>query len=209
MLPVVTIIGLQLGSLLGGAVLTETIFDLAGVGQAVYEAITGRDYVVVQGFTLVIAVGYLVVNLIVDISLRLPRPAGPAVMSDADDRSAPTEADLRRAGSAVDQRRGRRLARTRCGNILRQRNARRRPAILLVLLLFVALFADADRAVSDPDQVLHRRRATASRSRARRASTSSAARPTSRSTSWASTATSATSSAGSCTAPGSRSSSAS
>ena len=50
MLPVVTIIGLQVGGLLAGAVLTETIFNLAGVGRALYEAITGQDYVVIQGF---------------------------------------------------------------------------------------------------------------------------------------------------------------
>jgi peptide/nickel transport system permease protein len=68
MLPVVTIVGLQLGGLLGGAVLTETIFNLTGVGRTLYDAITGRDYVVIQAFTLIIAVGYVVVNLIVDIS---------------------------------------------------------------------------------------------------------------------------------------------
>jgi peptide/nickel transport system permease protein len=67
-LPVVTIIGLQIGILLGGAVLTETIFNLAGVGKTVFDAIEARDYVVIQGFTLVIAIGFLVVNLIVDIS---------------------------------------------------------------------------------------------------------------------------------------------
>lgn len=68
MLPVVTIVGLQLGGLLGGAVLTETIFNLTGVGRTLYDAITARDYVVIQGFTLLIAVGYVIVNLIVDIS---------------------------------------------------------------------------------------------------------------------------------------------
>ena len=68
LLPVVTIIGLQLGALLSGAVLTETVFNLAGVGRSLYEAITGRDYVVIQGFTLLIAVIYVVVNLAVDIS---------------------------------------------------------------------------------------------------------------------------------------------
>jgi peptide/nickel transport system permease protein len=67
-LPVVTIIGLQVGVLLGGAVLTETIFNLAGVGRTVFEAIDSRDYVVIQGFVLVIALGFLIVNLIVDIS---------------------------------------------------------------------------------------------------------------------------------------------
>jgi len=68
LLPVVTIIGLNLGALLGGAVLTETIFGLSGVGRAVYEAITARDYPIIQAFTLVIAVGYVLVNLIVDVS---------------------------------------------------------------------------------------------------------------------------------------------
>ncbi|MBA3234890.1 MAG: ABC transporter permease [Chloroflexi bacterium] len=68
LLPVVTVIGLQLGSLLAGAILTETVFNLAGVGRSVFEAITGRDYVVIQGFTLVIAFIYVAVNLAVDIS---------------------------------------------------------------------------------------------------------------------------------------------
>jgi peptide/nickel transport system permease protein len=68
LLPVVTIIGLSLGSLLGGAVLTETIFGLSGVGRAVYEAITARDYPVIQAFTLVVAVGYVIINLVVDLS---------------------------------------------------------------------------------------------------------------------------------------------
>jgi peptide/nickel transport system permease protein len=68
MLPVITIIGLQVGGLLAGAVLTETIFNLAGVGRALYDAITSHDFAVIQGFVLVIAIGFLLVNLIVDIS---------------------------------------------------------------------------------------------------------------------------------------------
>ncbi len=66
LLPVVTIIGLSLGSLMSGAVLTETVFGLSGVGRILYDSITGRDYTVVQGFTLVIAVMFVFVNLIVD-----------------------------------------------------------------------------------------------------------------------------------------------
>ncbi len=73
-LPVVTIIGLEVGFLLGGAVLTETIFGLAGVGKTAFDAITGRDYVVIQGFTLMIAIMFLVVNLIVDISYAFLDP---------------------------------------------------------------------------------------------------------------------------------------
>ena len=63
MLPVVTIIGLQLGLLLAGAVLTETVFNLTGVGRTMYDSIVGRDYIVVQAFTLIIALIYLTVNL--------------------------------------------------------------------------------------------------------------------------------------------------
>lgn len=68
LLPIVTIIGLQLGFSLGGAILTETIFSLAGVGRSLFEAITGRDYPVVQGFTLIIAIIFVFANLIVDLS---------------------------------------------------------------------------------------------------------------------------------------------
>ena len=68
LLPLVTIIGLSLGIFLGGAVLTETIFGLSGVGRILYDAITARDYVVIQSFTVVIAVFFVILNLIVDIS---------------------------------------------------------------------------------------------------------------------------------------------
>lgn len=68
MLPVVTVIGLSLGALLSGAVLTETIFLLPGMGRTLFEAITGRDYIVIQAFTLVTALLYVVINLIVDVS---------------------------------------------------------------------------------------------------------------------------------------------
>ena len=74
MLPVVTIIGLQLGLLLAGAVLTETIFNLTGVGKTMFESITSRDYIVVQAFTIIIAVIYLTVNLVVDISYAFLDP---------------------------------------------------------------------------------------------------------------------------------------
>jgi peptide/nickel transport system permease protein len=67
LLPLVTIIGLSLGSFLGGAVLTETIFGLSGVGRILYDAITSRDYGIVQSFTVVIAVFFVILNLIVDV----------------------------------------------------------------------------------------------------------------------------------------------
>jgi peptide/nickel transport system permease protein len=67
LLPVVTIIGLSLGFLLSGAVLTETIFGFSGVGRAIFDGITSRDYAVIQGFTLVTAMIFLFINLVVDI----------------------------------------------------------------------------------------------------------------------------------------------
>lgn len=68
MLPIVTIIGLEIGVLFAGALLTETIFGLSGVGRILYEAITARDYPIIQAFTVVIASGYVFINLLVDLS---------------------------------------------------------------------------------------------------------------------------------------------
>src|ERR671919_756540 len=74
LLPVVTVIGLQAGLLFSGAVLTETVFAFDGVGHYVYQAITVRDYAVLQGFILVIAAGYVLINLAVDVSYGLIDP---------------------------------------------------------------------------------------------------------------------------------------
>jgi peptide/nickel transport system permease protein len=68
MLPLVTVIGLQFGALLGGAVLTESVFGLPGVGKFLVDSIFARDYPVVQGFTLTIAMIFVTVNLLVDFS---------------------------------------------------------------------------------------------------------------------------------------------
>ncbi|NDJ60502.1 MAG: ABC transporter permease, partial [Chloroflexi bacterium] len=67
LLPVVTVIGLNFGLLVSGAVLTETIFGLTGVGRTLVDGITARDYTLVQGFTLIIAFAFVTINLIVDI----------------------------------------------------------------------------------------------------------------------------------------------
>jgi peptide/nickel transport system permease protein len=68
LLPIVTVVGLQLGGLLGGALLTETIFSWPGMGLWTYRAILSRDYPIVQGAVLVSATIYVAVNLVVDIS---------------------------------------------------------------------------------------------------------------------------------------------
>ena len=70
LLPVVTVLGTSTGYLLGGAIIIETIFGWPGVGQFMITGITQRDYPVVQGFVVYIAVIFLLVNLIVDISYR-------------------------------------------------------------------------------------------------------------------------------------------
>ncbi len=66
-LPISTTIGLQFGTLLGGAILTETIFAWPGIGSWIYEGILARDYPVVQGGVVFVSVSFVIVNLIVDI----------------------------------------------------------------------------------------------------------------------------------------------
>jgi peptide/nickel transport system permease protein len=73
-LPVVTVLGIQVGGLLGGAVITETVFAWGGVGRFVVEAINNRDYLVVQNTILIFALVFLVVNLIVDILYAFLNP---------------------------------------------------------------------------------------------------------------------------------------
>ncbi|MGP1371302.1 MAG: ABC transporter permease [Almyronema sp.] len=74
MLPVVTIIGLEFGTLLGGAILTETIFSWPGIGKWIYEGILLRDYPVVQGGVIFVAFVFVLVNLLVDISYAFLDP---------------------------------------------------------------------------------------------------------------------------------------
>jgi peptide/nickel transport system permease protein len=68
LVPIVTVIGLETGALLSGAVLTETVFTLPGMGTALVSAILALDYPVVQGFVVVIAIIFVLANLIVDLS---------------------------------------------------------------------------------------------------------------------------------------------
>ncbi len=68
LIPVVTVVGLQAGALLGGAIITETIFALPGVGRLLVDAIFQRDFPIVQGVVLLLALNFLVVNLLVDVA---------------------------------------------------------------------------------------------------------------------------------------------
>lgn len=74
LLPLITIVGLQMGSLLAGAVITETIFSWDGIGKLLVESIEKRDYPVTQACVLVIALSYVVVNSITDIAYGLADP---------------------------------------------------------------------------------------------------------------------------------------
>ena len=74
LLPVVTVIGLQLGLLLGGAILTETIFGWGGVGKWIYDAVVNNDYQVIQSGVLVLALIFVLVNLAVDVSYAFLNP---------------------------------------------------------------------------------------------------------------------------------------
>jgi dipeptide transport system permease protein len=74
MIPVITTLGLQVGTLLAGAILTETIFSWPGIGKWMVDSIFRRDYPSVQGGLLLIAVMVMVVNLIVDVLYGVINP---------------------------------------------------------------------------------------------------------------------------------------
>jgi len=74
MIPVATIMGLQLGGLLGGAVITETIFAVPGLGRLALEAILTRDYPMVQGVVLFAATAVVLINVLVDLVYALLDP---------------------------------------------------------------------------------------------------------------------------------------
>ncbi|MFV0133520.1 ABC transporter permease [Streptomyces sp. HMX87] len=74
MLPVVTAVGLLTGSLLSGAVLTESVFSFGGIGSFIRTAIDGRDYPVLVGFIMFIAITYVLINLLVDVAYSLIDP---------------------------------------------------------------------------------------------------------------------------------------
>ena len=67
LIPIITIVGIQFGHLLGGSILTESVFSIAGVGRLAVEAIKARDYPIVQGAVLYVAIAYVFINLFVDL----------------------------------------------------------------------------------------------------------------------------------------------
>jgi peptide/nickel transport system permease protein len=73
-LPVITLLGLQFGTLLGGAVITELVFAWPGLGRMLLDAILRRDYAVVQGTVIFVAAIYVLMNLVVDVLYRVVDP---------------------------------------------------------------------------------------------------------------------------------------
>jgi peptide/nickel transport system permease protein len=74
LIPVVTVVGLQFGLLMGGAILTETVFAWPGVGKWLFDGVVKRDYMVIQGGTLLVATTFILVNLAVDVLYAIINP---------------------------------------------------------------------------------------------------------------------------------------
>jgi peptide/nickel transport system permease protein len=74
LIPIITVVALQFGALLSGAIITETIFDWPGLGTLFIRAIESRDYPLVQGCVLIISFGYIIVNLLADVAYALVDP---------------------------------------------------------------------------------------------------------------------------------------
>jgi len=74
LIPVITVVGLQFGILMGGAILTETVFAWPGVGKWLFDGVVKRDYMVIQGGTMLVATTFVVVNLIVDVLYAVINP---------------------------------------------------------------------------------------------------------------------------------------
>ena len=81
LIPTVTILGLQVGALLGGAFIIESVFAWHGIGELAVQAITQRDFPLIQGIIVVVAITYVVVNLFVDLSYRALDPGSPMTES--------------------------------------------------------------------------------------------------------------------------------
>ena len=112
LLPITTIIGLQTGLLLSGAVLTETVFAWPGMGTWLVDAIEQRNFPVLQGGILFVALVFVLVNLLVDITVRVHQPADPGLV-DVRRRSRSHAKFSSRRRAASGPRRGAGCAATR------------------------------------------------------------------------------------------------
>lgn len=74
LIPIMTVVGFQFGRMLAGAILTETVFSLPGIGSYLVVAVAQRDYPVIQGIVLTMAVSFMMINILVDISYAMANP---------------------------------------------------------------------------------------------------------------------------------------
>ena len=75
LIPLVTMLGVSMGSLLGGTVIVEVTFGIPGVGKLAVEALARRDYGIIQAFVIVVGMSIFVINMLVDLSYRLRDPS--------------------------------------------------------------------------------------------------------------------------------------
>ncbi len=87
LIPVITVVGLQFGSLLSGAIVTETIFSLPGIGRLTLSAISNRDYALVQGCILAIGLTYVAVNLLTDFAYSIANPRLRTAQTEPEERT--------------------------------------------------------------------------------------------------------------------------
>ena len=153
MIPVVTLVGLQIGFLLGGSIVTETMFAWPGVGRMAVGAITSSDFPLAQGAILILAVGFMVINLAVDV---LYAYLDPRISSDHE-KIGMTDAALS-LQSEADQRA---IAAIRRKNAVWRRILRDPAAAAAAFFLFIIVMARDLRAADRAVRSLHQQHAPA------------------------------------------------
>ncbi len=123
-IPIITLIGIQIGQLLGGVVITETVFSWPGIGKLTVDAIFARDYPVVQGAVLLTATLFVLINFVTDVIYAPGRPAREVELSDVHGPGAAGRA----AQHAGEARRRPALGRRPAARRSRRRNGARRSA---------------------------------------------------------------------------------
>ena len=129
--PIVTVIGIGIALLIGGVVVTETVYAIPGLGRLTVDAVLARDFPTIQGVILLFSFVYVLINLLVDLSLRVLRPAHPLL----------TPCALRPDFEALVGRSATVVAQPSAWQRVRRNCSVRIGGIVLLLLLLIALAA--------------------------------------------------------------------